>query len=378
MYAFVDEYGTSELDTSKDGVSSHFIAAAVVIKPELLATLTQGVATVQQNFFPKGEIKSSRIGKKHKRRLAILREITKLPFTIYALVIDKSRIESEGLGHKKSFIKFFHRILFDNMYASFPDLTLTADEHGSAEFMEGFKKYVKNRIQRDLFGQSAFAFEKSHNASLLQLADLIAGTLGYIYDRKKRFPHRKEVFELLGGRISGIKEWPIVSERYEYTPPSTAGHHDIKIHSLSRVTAQQYIQENSSKKEPVVQDRVKCLYHLMHHFIYISPDQFISTRVLIQAIQGPSTRGVSVHYFRSQIVAKLRDAGIIIVSSSKGYKLATSQSDLYNFVNYSSRVVQPMMARIGKCRDMVRLSTNNAIDILDHPEYEGMRNFLDR
>lgn len=77
-----------------------------------------------------------------------------------------------------------------------------------------------------------------------------------------------------------------------------------------------------------------------------------------------------MHYFRSKVVAKLRDKGILISSSNKGYKLPSSSKDLYEFVNHSNSYIQPMIERLIKCRNRIKLATKNELDILDHEEFK--------
>lgn len=77
-----------------------------------------------------------------------------------------------------------------------------------------------------------------------------------------------------------------------------------------------------------------------------------------------------MHYFRSKIIAKLRDNGVILASSNKGYKLPSSSKDLYDFVNHSNSYIQPMIDRLLKCRNQIKLATKNKLDIFDHEEFK--------
>lgn len=83
------------------------------------------------------------------------------------------------------------------------------------------------------------------------------------------------------------------------------------------------------------------------------------------------------HYFRSNIVSKLRDSGLLIASSNKGYKLPASLNDLYDFVNLSSLTIYPMIQRIAKCREQILVATNQEIDILEQKEYEYLKKVIE-
>jgi hypothetical protein len=85
---------------------------------------------------------------------------------------------------------------------------------------------------------------------------------------------------------------------------------------------------------------------------------------------------INQHYFRSNIVSKLRDSGVLIASSNKGYKLPVCLNDLYDFVNLSSLTIHPMIQRISKCREQILVATNNEIDILEQREYDYLKKVI--
>jgi len=97
---------------------------------------------------------------------------------------------------------------------------------------------------------------------------------------------------------------------------------------------------------------------------------------LIAHIEGRRGSIPSLHYFQTRVIAPLRDAGVIIASSTKGYKIPSCEQDLYDFVNHSNTIIQPLLSRIGKCRDRIRLATDGSIDILDREEYANLKQLL--
>lgn len=44
---------------------------------------------LRQKYFQKGEIKSKNVGTNHKRRRAIINEMQNMPFSVFAVCIDK-------------------------------------------------------------------------------------------------------------------------------------------------------------------------------------------------------------------------------------------------------------------------------------------------
>ncbi|MBT7425973.1 MAG: hypothetical protein HN779_07965 [Flavobacterium sp.] len=110
--------------------------------------------------------------------------------------------------------------------------------------------------------------------------------------------------------------------------------------------------------------------YLLFHFRNINPETYVTTFELLSQMEQLKSKKVSMHYFRSKVIAKLRDNGVILASSNKGYKLPSSSMDLYDFVNHSNSYIQPMMDRLLKCRNQIKLATKNEMDIFDHEEFK--------
>ena len=68
-----------------------------------------------------------------------------------------------------------------------------------------------------------------------------------------------------------------------------------------------------------------------------------------------------MHYFQTKVIAQLRDAGVLIASSSRGYKLPASESDLYDFVTHSNAIIEPMLSRVKRFRDQINTATTGEI-----------------
>ena len=85
MHAFVDEFGAFGFDFANTGCSSHFIISAIIVNEQDLDVVSRGVENIRRIYFQQGEMKSSKIGRNHKRRITILNELKKLPFHIFAV-----------------------------------------------------------------------------------------------------------------------------------------------------------------------------------------------------------------------------------------------------------------------------------------------------
>lgn len=371
--AFIDEFGNSGLDFSNPQNSTHFIITSIIVEKENIPKLEEQLEIIRKENFQTGEIKSSKVGANDGRREKILKQLIELDFSIYAVVVDKKELYSDGFRYKKSFYKFIHSLVDRELYRIFPNLEIIADEHGSNKFMEEFIRYIKSNHIPDLFHQSDFRFTNSKNLSLVQIADFVSGTLGRCYDETKQSEKRGLFLEIIKPKVIHVKHWPANFKPYAYKPEDFDKFNPV-ISELSLNLAQQFIAENENSIDLSVIDQVNCLKYLLFYFKNINPTMYVPTYELINRITKIRLNAaVSIHYFRSKIIAKLRDSGLIITSCSKGYKLPCSEGDLYDFLNHSNSIISPMIERINKVHKSVLLATKNNIDVLDKPEYENLR-----
>ena len=119
--AYIDESGAYGFDFEKQGCSSHFIVAAILVKNEDIESLTNATEEIRKRFFQKGEMKSKGVGKNHKRRRLLLNALKDLPFKIFVLVVDKRKFKKEntGLMFKQPFYKFLNEQLYKELRYSF-------------------------------------------------------------------------------------------------------------------------------------------------------------------------------------------------------------------------------------------------------------------
>lgn len=88
---------------------------------------------------------------------------------------------------------------------------------------------------------------------------------------------------------------------------------------------------------------------------------------------------MSTQAFRTRVIGKLRDSGVIISGSSakKGYKIPTKESELFDFINHGTSIIMPMLERLKKCRDLIKLGTDNELDLFDKTEYQSLKKYFD-
>lgn len=375
--AFIDEFGDSSFSFENLNVSSHFIVTAIIIDQEIGPIIEKLLDEIRIKHFQTGEIKSSKVAENDERRLNILKDLNSLDFKVYAVVINKRKLYGQGFRYKQSFYKKLHSLVDRELYKLFPNLQVTADEHGSKEFMDGFINYIKKNHIPDLFDQSGFRFVKSHSSVIIQLADFITGTFGRCFDENKKSLYKEAFLKTLKSKILDIYEWPFDYPSLTVDTELSGNEHDSTIAEVSVNLAKQIISQKEGSNVPMDIDQTNCLKFLLFYYLQINSQNFISTFEIKNHIDVGRIHPMSIHYFRSKVIAKLRDQGALISSSPAGYKLPASEKDLYEFINQSNTVIAPMIERIAKCRDRVKIVTKNQLDILNKVEYALLKRIVD-
>jgi hypothetical protein len=183
---------------------------SVFLVPDgLVAQVRDSVDAIRREFFGKAEMKSSAVAKNDERRLAILRRLAALEISTFSFAVDKRELDREGgLAHRKSFFKYLNRLLYERIYTTFDQAQVVADEYGREEFMKGFVAYVNRELnQLNLFARDVI-FAKSNEEVVLQVADMVSGSLARVLDPGKRSKEADAILDVIKLRSVGIDVWP--------------------------------------------------------------------------------------------------------------------------------------------------------------------------
>ena len=178
--AFIDECGSFGFDFCKEGVSTHYVVCAVIVNNKDIGGIEQKIEEIQRNKFGGSEMKSSSISDNHHRRINILTELLMLDFSLIILIADKQAFHENSplTNYKGTFVKYLHRLLYDSMYCAYPKLKIVEDEYGTSEFQKGYRQYIRNnRPALNLFDDYDFDYVDSKNSNIVQIADIIAGSV---------------------------------------------------------------------------------------------------------------------------------------------------------------------------------------------------------
>lgn len=365
-YAFVDESGNADLDTSKTGSSGFFIVCSILVAEKNLDAVYAQAEELRKCNFQTGEIKSSNLKAKDSvRRARILNELAELPFKLYFTVVDKSRIHKDGgLRFKTSFIKYVNGLLYERLFSTCRNLQMTVDEHGCLEFQRSLKSYVVDRFVDDLFGdENAFRTMSSKDNVLIQVADFFAGSVAQIYEGKASEEAVLAYKKILGNLTLGLLEWP---PRYQsFLPPPTdeSRYADYQVHQEALRQADRFSERVGQHPDEDERLQLSILRFLRFQSEFVTKD-YVSTVEIIAHLKDRGFGEVNNQRIRSSGVAKLRDADVIITSAAKGYKIPQTRADINEFLERASGIVVPLLERVKKAREVYRLSSGGEYDIV--------------
>jgi len=374
--AFADEFGNNSFDFQTQG--THFIVATVICKNENLEKLKTDIDKIRRKHnFQTGEMKSSGVGSNHKRRIKILADIAQLDISIYAVIVDKRELFGKGFCIKKSFYKYLNNLVYKEVYRTFPQIELYVDEHGGNDFMREFKAYVEKHHERNLFSGSDFNILNSKQSYYIQLADFVAGSLGYIFDETKKSENSTEFENILKPKISSLNFFPKEFSFQEFQESNVDETFDPKIAEVCYLRVQDFIDKEKGSDQQKI-DQINFLKLLLLFQRASIRNRYISTKEIFNHLNQSRYESLKEEYFRTKVVGNLRDRGILIASSRNGYKIPSCSKDLDNFINHGKRIVLPMLNRIKDARDTIKLATGNELDILNKDIFIKLKVLLDK
>ncbi|MBF4466257.1 DUF3800 domain-containing protein [Flavobacterium sp. LC2016-12] len=374
--AFADEFGNNSFEFKTQG--SHFIVATVICKNENLEKLHDGIDFIRKKHgFQTGEMKSSGVAQNHSRRKRILEDIAKLDISIYAVIVDKTKLAGKGFAIKKSFYKYLNNLVYKELYRTFPRLELYVDEHGGNDFMREFKKYVEKNHEMNLFSGSEFNIQNSQQSFYIQLADFVAGTLGYIFDETKKSEHSDDFQRLLAPKIASLDFFPNNYSFEELVATNLDENFDPQIASVCHQRIKTFIETEKGTDQQKI-DQINLLKLLLLFQRANIKNRYITTKEIFSHLNPSRHEILRPEYFRSKVIGNLRDQGILIASGRDGYKIPSSSKDLDSFINHGKRIVLPMLNRIREAREAIKLATGNELDILEKEVFIEFKKLLDK
>lgn len=208
MLVFVDESGDPGMKLDRAS-SPHFVVAAVLFEdPDEATACDQRINHIRTElgFSPQTEFhfnKCSRTVREH-----FLTHVAPYEFFYFAVVLNKCKLTGPGFQFKASFYKYTVGLVFQNAKPHLRNAKVVIDRSGGQEFRQQLTKYLGKRIN-DKDGPACIKkvrTEPSHSNNLLQLADMVCGSVARSLREEKS--DRSAYRSIVKHRELSVQVWP--------------------------------------------------------------------------------------------------------------------------------------------------------------------------
>lgn len=204
---FIDDSGDPGFKLSR-GSSSHFVISCVIFDDELEAE--KAAITIKE--FRRKIKKTDRYEFKFNKCSKVdvkdfLFAISKHDFRIRAIVVDKKKVFSEELKNKvDSFYNYFIKLVLEHNGGKIKNAKIRLDGHGNRIFRREATTYLRNNLNtKNKKVLKEFKFRDSRKDVLVQLADMIAGSIHRKYQMKKS--DKNEYWNIIKGKCEDLWEF---------------------------------------------------------------------------------------------------------------------------------------------------------------------------
>lgn len=184
MLIFIDESGDPGFKVEK-GSSKYFVVCLVIFDDVLDAEETAlEIKKLRRslNKRDKFEFKFNKCGREY--RIRFLETVKNCRFRIRAIVFDKEKIYSLHLrGSKDSFYNYSVKTVLEHNNETISNAKVRLDGLGERTFRQSLTSYLrKNLNSKSKIVMKNLKFQDSKDNVLIQLADMVAGTIRKSYD----------------------------------------------------------------------------------------------------------------------------------------------------------------------------------------------------
>jgi hypothetical protein len=211
MHVFVDESGDSGLKLGKG--STPFFTVALIVFDQLadMETTEAKIQSLRRTLgtHPNFEFKFNKCDQK--TRIAFLSQIADCDFFYYGIVINKAGLYGPGFAYKGPFYKYVTQLVFLNAREHLDQAIVKIDGSGEREFRRQLALYIRKKLNTEKQKYIAsVSFLDSQNSDLIQMADMVAGTLHRFYKGKD---DGEKYLRVIRHRQAGLQVWPPINRK---------------------------------------------------------------------------------------------------------------------------------------------------------------------
>jgi len=188
MLVFIDDSGDAGFKLDK-GSTRFFVIAVVIFDDPLEAEKTAlAIKELRRDLGFPDDVEFKFYKSRPEIREKFLKVVSQFKFRIRYIVVDKTLIHSPELrGNKNSFYGYIIKTVLKNSYDSILNAKIKIDGSGDRRFRRSFLSYLRRQLntnEKKIIKHCKLVDSKSN--VLIQLADMIAGTIKRSYDVSKK------------------------------------------------------------------------------------------------------------------------------------------------------------------------------------------------
>ncbi|MCL5291010.1 MAG: DUF3800 domain-containing protein [Actinobacteria bacterium] len=201
MLIFLDDSGDPGFKVAKGATKSFAVATVIFDTAEDAQATYQRIKAIRQEMklHPAFEFHFNSMNRAF--RMRFLDGVAGCGFRVRAIYVEKGCIYSQTLREQKeSFYNFFIKSLLKNHGGTISKAKLRLDGRGSREVKRKLKVYLRRELGPDII--SDVQFRESHRDDLIQLADMVVGSIRRAGDGDKQ--DAQDYLKIIQPRIENI------------------------------------------------------------------------------------------------------------------------------------------------------------------------------
>ena len=203
QYVFIDDSGDPGFRFNK-GSTRYFVIVSVIFE-DAIDTEFAGVSIKKLKrdlgWKPEHEFKFNK--NTYAQRIALLKAARKYDFKIRAVVVDKMKL-SKRPKTDDAFYRFIIREMLSRN-SGLKNANIYIDGSAGKDYRNRAAGYLRHRLNESGRKMSALKFVNSKNDTLIQLADVVAGSLRRRYDAQKT--DKMDYYNTIKTKIEDIWEY---------------------------------------------------------------------------------------------------------------------------------------------------------------------------
>lgn len=206
MHIYIDETGDTGFKLAK-GSSKIFAITLIIFKdPGEIEKTVKAIKKMEERIrFPqKAEWHFSKV--KPAWRKEFLKTLLPYDFEIKTVIMNKKNIEGVKLStDKRHFYNYTCKLVLQYSLHDFNEAKIVFDKCGNREFYTEMRQYFRKKCNMDHTSIKSIKSKDSHKEIPLQIADMVAGTIGRRFSGKK---DRDEYYDLIKSKITDYFVFP--------------------------------------------------------------------------------------------------------------------------------------------------------------------------